>query len=149
MAVHLKAGQTFSNRDISRMFDVCAQRGIRYSGSLWSGINHVVLITALHKTLEDLVRNPYEDRKVDTRLLYTGEGRYGDQKMERGNIVLKQQMKKNYPIYVFEKKSQGKYVFLGTYKVLSVQNEIQKDAHGKERKVFLFELCKLDNPKEK
>jgi len=60
--------------------------------------------------------------------------------MERGNMVLKQQMEKNYPIYVFEKKSPGKYVFLGTYKVISVQNEIQKDAHEKERKVFLFEL---------
>ena len=94
MAVHLKAGQTFSNRDISRMFDVCAQRGIRYSGCLRSGINHVVLITAFHKTPEDLIRNPYEDRKIDTRLLYADEGRYGDQKMERGNMVLKQQMEK-------------------------------------------------------
>jgi len=143
--MHLKVGQAFSNKDISRMFDVCAQRGIRYSGSLWSGINHVVLITALHKTPEDLIRNPYEDRKMDTRLLYTGEGRYGDQRMERGNRVLKQQMEKNYSIYVFEKKSPGKYAFLGTYKVLSVRNEIQKDAQGKERKVFLFELCKLES----
>jgi len=92
--MHLKVGQTFSNKDVSRMFDVCAQRGIRYSRSLRSKVNHVVLITAFHKTPEDLVRNPYEDRKMDTRLLYTGEGRYGDQKMERGNMVLKQQMEK-------------------------------------------------------
>jgi len=92
--MHLKVGQTFSNKDVSRMFDVCAQRGIRYSRSLRSKVNHVVLITAFHKTPEDLVRNPYEDRKTDTRLLYTGEGRYGDQKMERGNMVLKQQMEK-------------------------------------------------------
>ena len=141
--MHLKAGQMLSNKDISRIFNVCAQRGIRYSGSLRSKIRHVVLITAFHKTPEDLVRNPYQDRKADNKLLYTGEGRRGDQRMQRGNLVLKQQMEKKYPIYVFEKKSPGKYVYLGRYKVLSVQTEIQKDSRGVERKVFLFELRKL------
>jgi 5-methylcytosine-specific restriction protein A len=141
--MHLKVGKTFSNKDISRIFNVCAQRGIRYSGSLRSKVRHVVLITAFHKTPEDLIRNPYQDRKANNKLFYTGEGRHGNQRMQRGNLVLKQQMKKRYPIYVFEKKSPGKYIHLGRYRVLSVQTEIQKDAQGKERKVFLFELCRL------
>lgn len=109
--MNLKIGQMLSNKDISRMFNVCVQRGIRYSGSLRTEIQHVVLITALHKTPEDIIRNPYNDRKIGDKLLYTGEGRYGNQKMNRGNLVLKRQMEKNYPIYVFEKKSPGKYVF--------------------------------------
>jgi len=142
--MRLKVGETLSNRDISRMFNVSAQRGIRYSGSLMSRISHVVLTTALHKRLEDLVRNPYQDRKIDDRLLYTGEGRYGNQQMTRGNLVLKQQMERNYPVYVFEKKSPGRYVFLGQYRVLSVRNETQNDSGGKERQVFLFELHKLE-----
>jgi len=143
--VRLKVGQTLGNREISRMFNVCVQRGIRYSGSLRTRIQHVVLITALHKTPEDLTKNPYNDRKIGDRLLYTGEGRYGTQKMNRGNLVLKQQMEKNYPVYVFEKKSPGKYVFLGKCKVLSVRNEIQNDSRGKERRVFVFELCNLES----
>ena len=132
-----------SNKDISRIFNVCAQRGIRYSGSLRSKVRHVVLITAFNKTPEDLIRNPYQDRKANKRLFYTGEGRRGNQRMKRGNLVLKQQIKKKHPIYVFEKKSPGKYIYLGRYNVLSVQTEIQKDSHGEERKVFLFELHRL------
>lgn len=125
------------------MFNVGVQKGIRYSGSLRSKVNHVVLITATPKTSQDRVSNPYQDRKVDDRLLYTGEGRYGDQTMTRGNLVLKQQIERNYPLFVFEKKSPGRYVFLGQFKVLSVQNETQKDSKGEKRQVFLFELCKL------
>jgi len=141
--VRLKVGQILSSREISRVFDVCVHRGIRYSGSLQTGIRHVVLITALHKTREDLTRNPYNDRRFGDRLWYTGEGRYENQKMNRGNLVLKQQMEKKYPIYVFEKKSPGRYLSLGEFKVLSVQKEIQKDLQGMKREVFVFELIGL------
>ncbi|MGQ9545181.1 MAG: YDG/SRA domain-containing protein [Candidatus Bathycorpusculaceae bacterium] len=136
----MEIGQVLSNRDISRSFNVCMQRGIRYSGSLREGIKHVVLITVLHKTPGDLIRIPYQDRKIGDRLIYTGEGRYGDQKMSRGNMVLKQQIEKGYPIYVFEKKSPGRYAFLGRYKVVSWWSGIQKDSQGKNRQVFMFEL---------
>lgn len=142
--MNLKIDQVLTNKDISRMFNVCVQRGIRYNGSLRTEIQHVVLITALYKTPEDIIRNPYNDRKTGDKLLYTGEGRYGNQKMNRGNLVLKQQMEKNYPIYVFEKKSPGKYVFLGRYKVFSVRNEIQNDSRGEKRQVFVFELHKRE-----
>ncbi|MEM2995351.1 MAG: YDG/SRA domain-containing protein [Candidatus Bathyarchaeia archaeon] len=138
----LEIGQVLSNQDVSRLFDVCAQRGIRYSGSLQTGIRHVVLITVLHKTSEDLTRIPYEDRKVGECLLYTGEGRYGNQKMSRGNLVLKQQMEKGYPIYVFERKSPGRYAFLGEYEVVSWWDEFQSDSQGMKRRVFMFELAR-------
>jgi len=45
------------------MFEVYAQRGIRYRASLKTEIKNVVLITALDKTPEDLIRNPYKDSK--------------------------------------------------------------------------------------
>ncbi|MBS7643199.1 hypothetical protein KEJ26_01200 [Candidatus Bathyarchaeota archaeon] len=107
-----------------------------------SKIDHVVLIATFQKMFEDPRRNPYEDRKIGNKLFYTGEGRYGDQKMRGGNLVLKQSREKKYPIYVFEKKSPGRYAFLGRYRVLSVQTELQKDSCGAERKVFLFRLHK-------
>ena len=138
----LKIGQTLTNREISRLFNVCAQRGIRYSGSLKTEIKHVVLITALQKTLEEHVRNPYRDRKTGKCLLYTGEGRVGNQKMERGNLVLKRQIEERYPVYVLERKTPGKYLFLGRYNVIAVKREAQQDAHGKKRSVFLFKLEK-------
>ena len=110
--MRLKVGEILSNKDISRMFNVGVQKGIRYSGSVGLRVNHVVLIAAMHKTPQDLIRNPYQDRKIGDTLLYTGEGRRGDQEMTRGNLVLKQRMEKKNPVYVFEKKSPGKYAFL-------------------------------------
>ncbi|MEM0007047.1 MAG: YDG/SRA domain-containing protein [Candidatus Bathyarchaeia archaeon] len=136
----LKFGDILSNREISRIFDVCAQRGIRYNGSLQKGIRHIVLITVLHKTPEESLRNPYNDRLEDDILLYIGEGRAGNQKMERGNLALKRQMTEGYPIFVFEKKSPGKYMFLGRYNVLSVNVEIQPDIKGQSREVFVYKL---------
>jgi 5-methylcytosine-specific restriction protein A len=143
LIVSLKEGQILTNREISRIFDVCACRGIRYKGSIKSRICHIVLIAAFNKMPEDSVRNPYHDRKIDDRIIYTGEGRRGDQKMIRGNLVLVRQMQENFPLYLLEKKSPGKYVFLGRYKVINVKNEIQRDSDGEERKVFIFELAKV------
>ncbi|MBS7620730.1 hypothetical protein KEJ32_01180 [Candidatus Bathyarchaeota archaeon] len=139
----LKYGDVLSNREISRIFGVCAQRGIRYNGNLHKGIKHVVLITVLHKTPEENLRNPYNDRLEGEFLLYTGEGRVGNQKMERGNLALKRQISEGYPIFVFEKKSPGKYMFLGQYNVLSLHAEIQPDIKGQKRKVFLYKLKRV------
>jgi hypothetical protein len=136
----LKYGDVLSNHDISRIFSVCAQRGIRYSGSLHKGIRHIVLITVLQKTPEESTRNPYNDRVEGDFLFYTGEGRVGDQKMERGNLALKRQLDDGYPIFVFEKKGPGRYMFLGQYTVSAVKKETQPDVKGLERKVFLFKL---------
>jgi len=141
----LKAGDVLSNRQISRVFNVCTRRGIRYSGNLRTGINHVVLTTVLNKTPEEMVENPYNDRFIGESLLYTGEGRFGDQQMTRGNLALKMQMEKHFPIFVFEKKAPGKYMFLGQYNVVSVETEKQCDAHGKIRNVFIFKLEKVSN----
>lgn len=139
----LKVGDVLSNREISRVFNVCTRRGIRYHGSLKTGINHVVLITVLNKTPEESVENPYNDRFEGESLLYTGEGRFGDQQMSRGNLALKMQIKKRFPIFVFERKAPGKYVFIGQYKVVSFQTEKQNDARGNPRKVFIFKLEKV------
>ncbi|MCS7113981.1 MAG: YDG/SRA domain-containing protein [Nitrososphaerota archaeon] len=98
------------------------------------------MITVLHKTLEEKIENPYNDRMSERCLLYTGEGRVGNQKMERGNLALKMQMEKKYPVYVFEKKTPGRYMFLGQFDVKSVHEENQPDANGSERKVYLFKL---------
>lgn len=139
----LKYGDVLSNREISRIFGVCAQRGIRYSGSLHKGIKHVVLITVFHKKPEESLRNPYNDRLEDDLLFYTGEGRVGKQKMERGNLALKRQMAEGFPIFIFEKKTPGRYMFLGQYSVLSVRREIQPDIKGQKRKVFLYKLKRV------
>jgi len=139
----LKYGDVLSNREISRIFGVCAQRGIRYSGSLNDGIRHVVLITVLHKTPEESLRNPYNDRLEGDILLYTGEGRIGNQKMVRGNLVLKRQKLEGYPVFVFEKKTPGIYMFLGQYSVLSVREGIQSDIRGQNRKVFIYNLKRV------
>jgi hypothetical protein len=115
----LKCGDVLSNREISRIFGVCTQRGIRYSGSLHEGIRHIVLITVLQKTPEECINNPYNDRVEGDFLFYTGEGRVGNQKMEKGNLALKRQMNEGYPVFVFEKKGPGRYVFRAVHSVSS------------------------------
>jgi len=139
----LKAGDVLSNLEISRFFDVCTRRGIRYSGNLKTGVRHVVLITVLDKTPEESLENPYRDRFEGHLLVYTGEGRVGDQQMTRGNLILKMQMEKGFPVYVFEKKSPGRYVFLGRFNVEGFQTEQQPDVRGKTRKVFVFTLRRV------
>ncbi|MEM2676005.1 MAG: YDG/SRA domain-containing protein [Candidatus Bathyarchaeia archaeon] len=127
------------------MFNVCTRRGIRYSGNLKTGISHVVLTMVLNKTPEESVENPYNDRFEGGSLLYTGEGKSGDQQMTRGNLALKMQMEKRFPIYIFQKKSPGKYMFIGQYNVVSVQTEKQYDVHGTLRNVFIFKLEKVSD----
>lgn len=136
----LKFGDILSNREISKIFNVCTRRGIRYSGSLREGIKHVVLITVLDKMPEESVQNPYNDRMEGKYLFYTGEGRFGNQEMRRGNFALKLQMERHYPIFVFEKKTPGRYMFLGRYNVISMQKEIQRDVKGDRRSVFVYKL---------
>lgn len=138
----LKAGDVLSSREISRIFNVCTRRGIKYSGNLKAGIQLVVLTTVLNKAPEERIENPYNDRFEGESLLYTGEGRFGDQQLTRGNLALKVQMEKRFPVFVFEKKAPGKYMFLGQYNVVSVQTEKQCDAHGRLRNVFIFKLGK-------
>jgi 5-methylcytosine-specific restriction protein A len=139
----LRTGDVLSNIEISRIFDVCTRRGIRYSGNLRTGIRHVVLITVLNKTPEESLENPYNDRFEGNLLLYTGEGRVGDQRMVRGNLVLKMQIEKGFPIYVFEKKSPGRYMFLGRFNVEGLRTEEQLDVKGEKRTVFVFMLRKV------
>ncbi|MEM3578757.1 MAG: YDG/SRA domain-containing protein [Candidatus Bathyarchaeia archaeon] len=141
----LKVGDVLSNLEISRTFNVCVRRGIRYSGNLKTGIRHVVLTTVLDKTPDEIVENPYNDRFEGGSLLYTGEGRFGDQQMTKGNLVLQMQMEKRFPVFVFEKKALGRYAFLGQYNVVAVQMEKQLDASGKTRNVFVFRLEKVSD----
>ncbi|MEM0314004.1 MAG: hypothetical protein QXQ41_05615 [Candidatus Bathyarchaeia archaeon] len=141
----LKKGQVLTNREISEVFDVCVCRGIRYKGSLKTGIHHVVLIAAFNKTREETVQNPYLDRRIcDNKILYTGEGRFGNQRMHRGNLVLLRQKQEKYPIYVSQKRGPGKYAFIGLFNVSDAKKENQVDSRGKMREVFLFELVEAD-----
>lgn len=143
LSMKLEEDKILSNIELSRIFDVCAHKGIRYKGSLRTRIQQVVLIAAFQKSTEDFKQNPYVDRKVGDRLFYTGEGRFGNQKMAKGNLALKRQIEEKYPLYVFEKKSPGRYAFLGRYNVLNVRKDVQADAEGREREVFIFELSKV------
>lgn len=102
----------------------------------------MILVAAFRKSPEDFTLNPYVDMKIGDKIFYTGEGRFGKQKMARGKLVLKRQIKEKYPLYVFEKKSPGIYAFLGRYDVLGMRKEVQADAEGREREVF-FELSKV------
>jgi len=139
----LKRGETLHINTISRIFGTRVRRGITYCGSLRRGIRHVILIATFQKNPEDVI--PYRDRARDKFLFYTGEGLVGNQKMERGNLVLKKQIKDGFPVFVFEKKEPGKYVFLGEFKVLGVRRETQPDIKGQKRKVFLFKLKRVSN----
>lgn len=139
----MKAGDVLSNLEISRIFNVCTRRGIRYCGNLKTGVRYVVLITVLDKTPEESLENPYRDRFEGDLLMYTGEGRVGDQQMIRGNLVLKMQMERGFPVYVFEKKSPGRYMFLGRFNVKGFRMEQQPDVRGETRKVFVFMLRKV------
>jgi 5-methylcytosine-specific restriction protein A len=78
---------------------------------------------------------------------YTGEGQKGNQKLSRGNLRLADATKNGTKIHLFRQHSVGGlHEYLGEVKVASFDTEVQKDAKGNQRTVFVFMLRPMSSP---
>lgn len=82
-----------------------------------------------------------KDEDGEYVFVYTGEGLEGDQKMDRGNYFLKNSVTKG--LYLFIKRRPNDYVFYGVVCVKRIEEAIEPDKNGNNRKVFKFILRRL------
>ena len=83
----------------------------------------------------------YKDEYKENGIFwYTGEGQVGDMKMTKGNRAIKDHVRNNKIIYLFEYVSQGNVKYLGEAYYLSYHIEPRPDVNNNFRKAFIFEL---------
>jgi mutator protein MutT len=133
-ALHeLEKGRSYKNVDISRIFLVSTQGGMRKS----KRANSLILF-ALHNT-----NNPYEDKwGQDGIMHYTGMGLTGDQSVDyRRNKTLAESRQSGIDVHLFESFESNEYIYRGQVELASgPYYESQKDEDGHNRQVVKFPL---------
>ncbi len=110
------------------------------------GINvtskNIVLISVVKRNNDGFV---YHDCWVDEGVYsYSGEGKYGDQKFEKGNLALKNAGITGKDIYLLVKFSTDEYYDKGKLGLIDYRFEIEKDADGNPRKEIKFIIRRDD-----
>ena len=111
-------------------------RGINVSSK------NIVLVSVVNRNNEGFV---YHDCWIDEGVYsYSGEGRSGDQKFERGNLALKNAGITGKDIYLLVKFSTDEYYDKGKFGLIDYKYENEKDADGNLRKEIKFILRRDD-----
>ena len=127
-------GDTISNGILSDIFKVGNMGGMRRS----KATGKLVLIS-------DNTKGLYQDQWHEGRLLYTGMGKIGDQKLEGNqNKTLAESNDNGVEVHLFEVHTAGKYTYAGRVRLAdSPYQENQIDDNGNDRKVWIFPLEKV------
>jgi hypothetical protein len=162
LAAHSKSGTPKKKKSLDEMFapdyhaDKLARQpiltyeqvetkfGIQIAG-FGRGINptdsNVVLISSINKAGGAFV---YHDKwTVDGDYLYSGEGRFGDQSMTKGNLAIKDAASDGKEIHLFVKFSPQEYYYQGIFELVEYTYEDDKDEGGNIRKEYKFLLRKV------
>lgn len=114
--------------------------GIRPSVSSQKLLRHLAIMTAAEESGKLLSDNPYHDRIEGDILLYTAQGREGDQQLAGRNKRLIEQYSVPIPFFGFINVGRQTYRFLGLLELLRHYQELQVDKRKTLRKVWLFEF---------
>lgn len=128
----LSVGASYSNADLSRIFCVSSQGGMRKSNKA----NSLVLI-AKHDE-----GNPYDDKWQNGVLHYTGMGLSGDQDVNyKQNRTINESKINGVDMHLFESFDNDDYTYRGRVELYGEPYyETQKDDTGKPRRVVKFPL---------
>ena len=146
MTDELVIGRLYSNEEIFKSLKVSNAGGIRLSLQ-----DKAVLRAAIMTSLQGFHgsgENPYHDRLEGDILTYTATGKIGEQTLAGVNNRLTEQKTLNFPIHGFvlvasrRDSSVGprRWRYLGLLEYLRHYPDVQLDADGKVRKVWLFEF---------
>lgn len=128
-------GDVLTNRQLMEIFRVSSMGGIRVS----KATGCVLVVSSVDNDL-------YKDRWNERMFMYTGEGRFGDQTMSRGNLALADARSAGRPLLLFFKRKTNAYEFQGEVRVAGpVASEQQPDETGLVRRVFLFPLTTVED----
>jgi hypothetical protein len=135
-----KVGETYTNDQIRLSLDLENLGGIRPSLDSDRNIRHVAIMTAAEDSGRLSTENPYHDRIEGNILIYTAQGREGDQALAGRNKRLVEQYTIPTPFLGFTNIGRQTYRFLGLLELLRHYQENQTDKKGNLRKVWLFEF---------
>ena len=135
-----RTDQLYTNDQIRFSLNVENLGGIRPSVDSKKNLRHIAILTAAQESNKLISENPYHDRIEGNILLYTAQGREGDQIISGRNKRLLEQYTIPVPFYGFANVGKQTYRFLGLLELLRHYQEVQADRKGNLRKVWLFEF---------
>jgi hypothetical protein len=141
-----KVGETYTNDQIRFALDLENLGGIRPALDASGNVRHVAVMTAAEDSGRLPTDNPYHDRIEGNILIYTAQGREGDQVLAGRNKRLVEQYAVPTPFFGFTNIGRQIYRFLGLLELLRHYQETQADKKGTLRKVWLFEFLIHDRP---
>lgn len=133
-------GQRYTNDEVRLALRVENLGGIRPSLDEQGNIRHLAIMTAAEGYRKVSRENPYYDRIEDDILLYTAQGRQGDQLLAGRNKRLIEQYDIPIPFFCFVNHGNQVYEFLGLLELVRHYQEMQVDNRHSPRKVWVFEL---------
>ncbi len=133
-------GQQYTNDQISISLRIENLGGIRPSVDAAKKLRHIAIMTKLGGGVQNILENPYQDRIEEDVLIFTGQGKSGDQSLTGRNKRIIEQFDASIPLYCFESCGRQLYVFRGLLELLRHYYEVQIDSDRNLRKVLVFEL---------
>ena len=138
-----KVGETYTNDQIRFSLDLENLGGIRPSLDSNGNVRHVAIMTAAEDSGRLLSENPYRDRIEGNILIYTAQGREGDQALAGRNKRLVEQYAVPTPFFGFANIGRQTYRFLGLLELLRHYQENQAD---KKRNPSTGMVVRVQNP---
>ena len=140
MITEFKVGERYTNDQIRFALNVENLGGIRPSVDAKKNLNHLVILTTTDHYEKNISDNPYHDRIENNVLIYTAQGRTGDQEISGRNRRIVEQYASPIPFYGFSNEGRQTYIFLGLLELLRHFQEYQIDRKNILRKVWIFEF---------
>lgn len=138
MAINVKPGASIKRKRLHEQYGGREQGGISPSAET----PNVFLFMNKKRGAENgyIYDGVHEDKKT---LYYTGEGRYGPQKMIQGNRAIRDHKAEGRALHVFESQPEG-VVHLGEFEYVSHKSaDAPPKGGGELRKVIVFKLRRL------
>src|SRR3989338_2411485 len=120
-------GDVYTNDQIRFSLGLENLGGIRPSIDARKNLRHLAIMTVAKESARSLVENPYHDRIEGDVLIYTAQGREGDQQLSGRNKRLLEQYSVPAPFFGFINLGQQTYQFLGLLELLRHYQESQAD----------------------
>jgi len=140
MITEFNVGEKYTNDQIRFALNVENLGGIRPSVDANKNLNHLVILTTAEQYPKNIIENPYHDRIENNILIYTAQGRTGDQELSGRNKRIPEQYTTPIPFYGFSNEGRQTYTFLGLLELLRHFQEYQIDKKNVLRKVWVFEF---------
>lgn len=134
--------QYYSQKDVRKNLRFNKMDGINYKAK-----GNFIVIFMSASDPKKAKYNPYHDRyDPETGLYhYTGRGKYGDQTLTGANGHLAGSNENNITIHVFKQQNiNSDHQYIGIVRLESILQNIQPDANGQNRKVYVFLLKKIE-----